>query len=76
MGQSIYVNGDGGDGEPAVSLPPAIHILLRGLPLCDFSHDVPQLWPTGHKWVSVEDIHLATCPRCVATASRYAGTGG
>lgn len=42
-----------------------IHILRHGLPLCEFSHIVPVLWPEGHVWVNIHDKEEANCPVCI-----------
>jgi hypothetical protein len=41
-----------------------IHILVRGLPICNFSYELPCNWPIGHKWVRAEEYNEATCPSC------------
>ena len=42
-----------------------VHILFHGLPLCDFSRDVPALWPKGHLWVRVEEREKSNCQGCL-----------
>jgi hypothetical protein len=48
-------------------LPPIVHILRRGFPLCGFNLKIPKLWPDGHEWISYLDkdvCTLATCEDC------------
>lgn len=42
----------------------AIHVLVHGLPICGFSHELPCNWPLGHKWVRAEEHSDATCSSC------------
>ena len=43
-----------------------VHILHFGLPLCEFTRDVPARWPLGMTWVSLDDATQATCEACMA----------
>jgi hypothetical protein len=46
-----------------------VHILHFGLPLCDFTRDIPGRWPAGMTWVSIYDASHATCEDCRAQLS-------
>jgi hypothetical protein len=41
-----------------------IHILVAGFAMCIFTKAVPRDWPTGHKWVGLEERGKATCRDC------------
>lgn len=45
-----------------------VHALNAGLPLCNFSMDIPSRWPDGHVFTSVDDVENITCPKCVEAA--------
>lgn len=54
-------------GVTAVEIEPSVHILWEGLPLCRFTHKVPDEWPEGHTWVSYghNSGAGATCEHCI-----------
>jgi len=41
------------------------HILKNGFAICGQA-GLPSSWPDGHKWVSLQDAHDASCVSCVA----------
>ncbi len=41
-----------------------VHVLLWGRVLCGSIHGLPKDWGPGHRWVRLEDRHLATCATC------------
>lgn len=49
-----------------------IHFLHHGLPLCGFTREIPLNWPSGHRWVRVDDAeagaHPLMCQVCLALA--------
>lgn len=52
-------------GVMAVEIPPAVHIMWEGFPLCRFSNRFPKYWPEGHLWVSKVRRAEATCKYCL-----------
>ncbi len=43
------------------------HIVSQGLPLCRFSGEIPERWPTGHRFISLtqeENYDRVNCPLC------------
>jgi hypothetical protein len=52
----------------------AVHVLHYGRPLCGFSLEVfPRDWPPGHRWVGLDELGDATCPRCIDVAGKITG---
>ncbi len=49
-----------------------VHALLHGLPLCEFSIDVPAKWPPGHQWTEIRDIGNINCTGCKRKAEMIA----
>jgi len=47
-----------------LGLSMTVHILDRGLPLCEFSSKVPAEWPHLHIWTRMETHYEANCGRC------------
>jgi len=56
--------------------PPAVHILVRGWPLCKFAYPkVPGEWPAGHRWISLPERNGVPakdrCEDCYRRASKF-----
>lgn len=56
-----------------------VHVLLRGLPLCGFTRDVPARWPKGHRWATIQEATddayrlpsgARWCSACASSAAR------
>ncbi len=56
----------------------SVHILHHGLPLCEFTMEIPATWPAGHTWVSLREIQEGYAPpnRCAACWAKVIGPGG
>jgi hypothetical protein len=55
-----------GDNPPEET----IHILFHGLPLCQFTKNVPECWPSGHSYVPYSSTAKANCELCVQNAEK------
>ena len=31
-----------------------VHVLFEGLPICRFTSELPDKWPAGHRWISID----------------------
>jgi hypothetical protein len=68
-------------GKPCVPKPlksrmtktQVVHILSRGVSLCDISehYGTPNHWPDGHVWVALPERKLATCRKCGEVAAQF-----
>jgi hypothetical protein len=46
------------------AMPPVIHAMSHGIPLCGFTVRKPMYWPKGHLWVSLREPEDITCADC------------
>ena len=53
-----------------------VHALHHGLPLCNFSSDMPVNWPPMHAWTSPKDIKNINCASCKREAEKMAEQTG
>ena len=51
----------------AAIVPPAVHALQFGFPVCGFARTMPSGWPPGHTW---DDADKVTCERCLREVAR------
>ena len=52
-----------------------VHVLLYGLPLCNFTTEAPAFWPAGDRWVYLGEAAKANCPGCIETADGIGEAG-
>ena len=41
-----------------------VHALEHGLPVCEFTREIPAKWPEGQFFVSKENEEEINCPAC------------
>lgn len=61
--------------EAGEVIPNVIHILDAGMPVCEFTRDLPMDWPPGHRWIGLESHWIGIgadrgvkCEKCVKRA--------